>query len=97
MPTQHQDGIGLLVVRAYVADAQPPTILVRVLEVGTSKADRVIGTATTPNEAGQIVARWLRALQTAGPDTASDPLVSEGALGGEPTEEPARDARVTPA
>jgi hypothetical protein len=62
MPTKRQDGIGLLIIRAYVADAPPPTVLVRVLEVGPRNPDRVIGTATTPSEAGEIVTRWLDGL-----------------------------------
>lgn len=72
MPTHHQDGIGLLVIRAYTAEARPPSILIRVLEVHKSHADRVIGTAATPNEAGEIVASWLRTFLVIGRGNALD-------------------------
>ncbi len=58
MPTQHEDRLGLLVLRASVEQPEK-RLVVQVLEVDPAHSDRVLGVVHSASEAARLVQDWL--------------------------------------
>jgi hypothetical protein len=64
VPKQHEDRIGLLVLRAFVERGRHRRLLVKVIEVNPSPPDRVLGIVDSSASAALLVGEWLDSLAT---------------------------------